>query len=411
MPGKPWVTRSGVLAVRQWADSQQVQLKSPSLAGLTGLAVLALAIVLGLPAAAADQTRPDVERPVSQARAHDDSCPAEWGLPQRFADVPESSAHAAAIACAAHWRITQGASPDAYAPARPVTRAQMASFIVRVVEYTGGMLADRPGDHFTDDDGTLQHKDIDRLAEAGIVVGKAPGRFEPQATVTRAQMAVFLTRAYDFRAAEEGQPLLPRGGDHFADDDTSPLRPEIDKAAAAGFAGGYGDGTYRPGEEVRRDQMASFLTRVLDLLVETGITVAPAAPQVAPPPQPRPEGPPPPYSPPTKNVVELVSCTRYADGSFHVEVHHTIAGGAWELPATGYADASPHWNGEPLSARRGLIALSRPNPDEPITLSAMVLRTITIGAPGGGEPARVVITPPPDFVVQPAQCVAQTAPS
>ncbi len=49
----------------------------------------------------------------------------------------------------------------------------------------------------------------------------------------------------------------------------------FDQAAHAGIAGGYGDGTYRPRVEVRRDQMASFLTRLLDLFVSVGASTPP----------------------------------------------------------------------------------------------------------------------------------------
>ena len=60
------------------------------------------------------------------------------------------------------------------------------------------------------------------------------------------------------------------------------LRREIDRAAAAGFASGYADASYRPAGAVRRDQMAGFLARVLDLAVEQGMASVPTDPDAPP---------------------------------------------------------------------------------------------------------------------------------
>ena len=53
-----------------------------------------------------------------------------------FADVPESSAHAASIDALRAAGITQGCSqePLRYCPNQPVTRAQMATFLTRALE-------------------------------------------------------------------------------------------------------------------------------------------------------------------------------------------------------------------------------------------------------------------------------------
>ena len=90
--------------------------------------------------------------------------------------------------------ITRGCNPpanDRFCPSHPVTRAQMASFLVRAFGYTD----DGGGDRFDDDDGLIHERDIDRLAKAGVTAGCGPRRFCPLRPVTRAEMAAFLTRA------------------------------------------------------------------------------------------------------------------------------------------------------------------------------------------------------------------------
>ena len=219
------------------------------------------------------------QRPTAQPRATDDSCPAAQIQEDGFRDVPASSAHEAAVDCAVHWQVANGRNAASSGPTERVDRAQMAAFIARLVQRSGGTLPAASRDWYGDDGGSPHQDSINRLAEAGIVAGKRPGTYAPQEGVTRAQMAAFLSRAYDYRARQAGEQPLPEGGDHFSDDDTSPLEPEIDKAAAAGFAGGYGDGTYRPGVVVQRGQMAAFLARTLDLVVENGMATVPAAPR------------------------------------------------------------------------------------------------------------------------------------
>ena len=218
-------------------------------------------------------------RPSAQPRATDDACPDGRIHDDGFRDVPTSDPHEASVDCAVHWQVAHGRSVTSYAPGERVDRAQMASFIARLVERSGGTLPTPTRDWYGDDGGSSHQDAINRLAEAGIVAGKRPGVYAPTEGVTRAQMAAFLTRAYDFRARQAGRDPLPEGGDHFRDDEDSPLEREIDKAAAAGFAGGYGDGTYRPGLVVQRGQMATFLVRALDALVENGMGAVPAGPR------------------------------------------------------------------------------------------------------------------------------------
>jgi hypothetical protein len=76
-------------------------------------------------------------------------------------------------------------------------------------------------------------------------------------------MAKFLALAYQYRAGED----LPGHRDYFVDDDGHVQELSINKVASVGLAVGLGSG-YAPGGEVRRDQMATFLVRWLDLAVE-----------------------------------------------------------------------------------------------------------------------------------------------
>jgi hypothetical protein len=94
--------------------------------------------------------------------------------------------------------ITLGCNPPAntrFCPDRPVTRAEMATFLVR--SFPGTVPATAP-DGFTDDDTDIHQGNINRIAAAAITLGCNPptnDRYCPGDRVTRAQMATFLTRA------------------------------------------------------------------------------------------------------------------------------------------------------------------------------------------------------------------------
>ncbi|HSJ34617.1 MAG TPA: SpoIID/LytB domain-containing protein [Acidimicrobiia bacterium] len=178
--------------------------------------------------------------------------------PSPFIDI-DTSVHRNDIIYIADLGVTKGCNPpenSLFCPVAPVTRQQMASFLVRALE-----LPKATADHFTDDTGSVHEADINALAEAGVTKGCNPPdntRFCPKRPVTRGEMAAFLVRAYAY--TDDG------GGDHFIDDDSSVFERDIDLLATAGVTKGCNppDNTrYCPGDSVTREQMASFLARAI----------------------------------------------------------------------------------------------------------------------------------------------------
>lgn len=114
---------------------------------------------------------------------------------------------------------------------------------------------------FDDDDGTVHEYAITWAAQAGVVRGIDDTRFAPGRAVTRAQMATFLVNTFeiDVPPATGVFPDVAPGQTH-ADN--------IEALVAAGVANGFGDGTYRPDQQVTRAQMASFLAGALALNAE-----------------------------------------------------------------------------------------------------------------------------------------------
>ena len=110
--------------------------------------------------------------------------------------------------------------------------------------------------YFGDTGATVFRNDIIWLAEEGITGGCGVGRFCPSGTVTREQMASFLARGLELPATNT---------DFFTDDNSSQHEGDINRVAAAGITGGCDTGRFCPRSPVTREQMASFLSRALDL--------------------------------------------------------------------------------------------------------------------------------------------------
>ena len=111
----------------------------------------------------------------------------------RFADIPDGTWWIRYVEHLHDRKITIGCTLDPlrYCPDKPVTRAQMTSFLVRALDLPAAQPAG-----FADTDSTVHAANIDALHAAGITIGcdTEPLRYCPTETVTREQMATFLYR-------------------------------------------------------------------------------------------------------------------------------------------------------------------------------------------------------------------------
>lgn len=105
---------------------------------------------------------------------------------------------------------------------------------------------------------SMHAHNINRLVAAGITLGCGPGVFCPTAPVTREQVASFLSRGLDLDVPALRFDFTDVAADRVHAD-------AIQALAAAEITLGCGPGVSCPTDPVRRDQMASFLVRALDL--------------------------------------------------------------------------------------------------------------------------------------------------
>ena len=193
------------------------------------------------------------------------ACP-EGVVPSPAFSDTSGNVHAAAIDCVAWWEVARGTGGGRYSPDQFVRRDQMASFIARLLQAAGVVLPSNPPNAFSDDEGNPHELAINQLAAVGVVGGTSAGRYSPATAVRRDQMATFLVNAYQEATGFTLQSAADGPVDHFTDDGSSAHQANINKAAEAAFATGRTATTFDPRGIVRRDQMASFLARVLTRL-------------------------------------------------------------------------------------------------------------------------------------------------
>jgi hypothetical protein len=163
--------------------------------------------------------------------------------------------------------ITGGCSnnPLNYCPEATVTRAQMAVFLLRGIHgagYTPPAVGASTG--FGDvPSGYWAAAWIKQLAAEGITGGCGSGNYCPEAPVTRAEMAVFLLRS---RHGSGYTPPSAGTSTGFSDVPTGHWAAAwIKQLVAEGITSGCGSGTYCPEAPVTRAQMAVFLVRTFNL--------------------------------------------------------------------------------------------------------------------------------------------------
>ena len=116
--------------------------------------------------------------------------------PAPFNDVDESAWYAGYVNCIFGLEITEGKAPGTFAPDEPVTRAQMASFLSRLLQRAGWDCPTDPAPFNDVDESASYAADVDCIYGLGLTTGKTADTFAPDELVTREQMAVFLSRLW-----------------------------------------------------------------------------------------------------------------------------------------------------------------------------------------------------------------------
>ena len=154
-----------------------------------------------------------------------------------------------------HFAYVIGYPDGKVHPEGNISRAEVATIFFRLLKSDirdGNLTADND---FSDvSDGQWHNKAISTMAKLGIVKGRRADRFDPDASITRAEFAAICAR-FNTKSVENSGSFSDISG-HWAEN-------EIERAAAFGWISGYPDGTFRPDARITRAEAMTMINRVL----------------------------------------------------------------------------------------------------------------------------------------------------
>ena len=154
-----------------------------------------------------------------------------------------------------HYAYVVGYSDGTVRPNANISRAEVATIFFRLLkkEVRDGNLTTE--NIFADvTNGQWHNKAISTMAKLGIVKGRRADRFDPDASITRAEFAAICAR-FNTKPVENNGSFSDISG-HWAEN-------EIERAAAFGWISGYPDGTFHPDARITRAEAMTMINRVL----------------------------------------------------------------------------------------------------------------------------------------------------
>ena len=154
-----------------------------------------------------------------------------------------------------HFAYVIGYPDGKVHPEGNISRAETATIFFRLLKSDirdGNLTADND---FSDvSDGQWHNKAVSTMAKLGIVKGRRADRFDPDASITRAEFAAICAR-FNTKPVENSGSFSDISG-HWAEN-------EIERAAAFGWISGYPDGTFHPDARITRAEAMTMINRVL----------------------------------------------------------------------------------------------------------------------------------------------------
>lgn len=162
-----------------------------------------------------------------------------------------------------HMAYLVGRGEGGIQPLAPVTRGEVASILFRLLTDEAREIYWNTGSPYEDvAEGAWYHNAVATLTAMGILYGRAEGRFDPDAPITRAELTAMAVRFFDVEEAGE----LP-----FTDvEEDAWYAPALRAGVALGLVSGRGNGTFDPDAPITRAETAAILNRVLGRRPESG---------------------------------------------------------------------------------------------------------------------------------------------
>ncbi|SER27150.1 S-layer homology domain-containing protein [Gracilibacillus ureilyticus] len=128
---------------------------------------------------------------------------------------------------------------------------------VAIYEFSGGIPEAIETITFNDIQGHWAQDSIESLATQGIISGYSAFEYGPEKNISRGEVAVLIDRALELESNTSDSLL-------FKDVEDTWYKDSVDKAVNANLLAGYDDKTFRPHEEMSREEIITVIARAYE---------------------------------------------------------------------------------------------------------------------------------------------------
>ncbi len=161
-----------------------------------------------------------------------------------------------------------GTAPAVFSPDQSMTRAMFATVIGRLHEASYGKIPNSTKAPFTDMAYDSYYAPyVIWAAENGIVSGMGGGRFEPDRSITRQEMAVLISNYMKFKGivlSDRNSPVAFTDASHIE----SWAKSQVEQVQKLGVMSGIGENQFSPQGVSTRAQVAAVLERMVALVLK-----------------------------------------------------------------------------------------------------------------------------------------------
>lgn len=159
-----------------------------------------------------------------------------------------------------HFNYVIGYTDGTIRPSNDISRAEVATIFFRLLTDEAREQYTTTAGNFTDvKAGMWCNRAIATLTNMGIIKGYTDGSFQPNKSITRAELATIIAR---FAKLDVNTKTFSDINGHWA-------QKNIELAAGNGWINGYDDGTFRPNNNITRAETFAMINRVLDRQTES----------------------------------------------------------------------------------------------------------------------------------------------
>ncbi|ATW27569.1 S-layer homology domain-containing protein [Candidatus Formimonas warabiya] len=182
---------------------------------------------------------------------------------KQFTDLAKYPWAKDAVEIMAGKGIVGGKGEGIFDPGAPITRAEFAALITRMLHYRSE--AKVP---FSDvKAGQWYYADVAAAYAKGLISGKSAQSFDPAGQITRQEMAAIIAKVLQKNGFRGGKDTTL---DNFKDQEkiSSWARTAVAVTAEQGIVTGLGDGSFAPEQKATRAQAAVMLYRLYKLILK-----------------------------------------------------------------------------------------------------------------------------------------------